>query len=123
MPDQYFFQQAREALQGLMTQAENSDFPLPRSKELCQTLQSGLDSWEKTGDVSWFAISMLHICVAVAFLEERVASLDESVDSTSRSLIKTDLIVSSIAEKHSSLVDAVSKLAELTRNAVGGDTG
>ena len=110
MPDQYFFQQAREALQGLMTQAENSDFPLPRSKELCQTLQSGLDSWEKTGDVSWFAISMLHISVAVAFLEERVASLDESV-------------VSSIAEKHSSLVDAVSKLAELTRNAVGGDTG
>lgn len=118
MPNQDFFQQIRSVLQDLTEHVESAEVPLPRSQGMCQFLQSDLDSWEETGDVSWFFTSMLSIAIAVTSLEERVATLNETVDSTSRSVEETTSIVGSIAEKHSSLVDSVGKLTELTRNAV-----
>lgn len=118
MPNQDFFQQIRSVLQDLTEHVESSEVPLPMSQGMCQSLQSGLDSWEETGDVGCFVTSMLSIAIVVTSLEERVATLNEAVDSTSRSLEETTSIVDSIAEKHSSLVDSVGKLTELTRNAV-----
>lgn len=118
MPNQDFFQQIRSVLQDLTEHVESAEVPLPRSQGMCQSLQSGFDLWEETGDVGCFFTSMLSIAMVVTSLEERVAILNEAVDSTSRNLEETTSIVGSIAEKHSLLVDSVGKLTELTRNAV-----